>query len=88
MTIEKGDKFGALGNDRHELDKKLSKQFEEAKKQEIESITDNRSKLEGDFKSMNDLQELISEAVRYKDEIEDMHVKLQVLSIEVKRMEE
>jgi len=88
MALEKGEKIGALNNERHERDHKLLKQFEEAKIQEMQNIKDSRAKIEGEFKSMGDLQELIKEAERYRDEIEDAHVRLQVLSIDIRRMED
>jgi len=55
MTMDKSEKFGALGKDRHELETKLLKQFEEAKKQEQGGIKEARTKTQSDFSSMNDL---------------------------------
>jgi prefoldin subunit 5 len=37
---------------------------------------------------MGELQKLIKEAQNYRDEIEDMHVKLQHLSIQIQCLED
>lgn len=53
--------------------------YNEQKKKEKEDLKGNREQTQNSFMAMGELQGFINEAEKYKDEIEEMHVKLAYL---------
>ena len=72
-------------------EKYLNKQnalLKQQKKKEKEDLKGNREQIQNSFMAMGELQGFINEAEKYKDEIEEMHVKLAYLKIQIKGMED
>jgi len=76
MNLDKGTHFGKLNTERHERDLKLAMELKQQMENEMEALTNNKDKNNAAFMAMTDLQTMISEAQRYRDEIESYHVKL------------
>ena len=62
--------------------------YQNTKQTELEEIMKAREEADKQYMAMADLQSLINEANNYKEEIEDMHVSLQHLSIQIKELED
>lgn len=88
MTLDKGKVIEETNQGRYERDLKLITEYKQKKLDELAKIKANRGDADAKFMGMGDLQALINEANKYKDEIEDMHVELQHLSIKIKELED
>lgn len=88
MKLEKGEKFGKLGEDRHVRDLKHITDLRNKISDTLNTTKTERTKVETEYQAMGELQKLIKEAQNYRDEIEDMHVKLQHLSIQIQCLED
>jgi hypothetical protein len=86
MQLDKGAAFGALYLHRHDRDTKLITDLRKKKQDEKQKLIDNREKTQTEYMAMTELQALITEANKYKDEIEDMHTKHEHLNIKIKEM--
>lgn len=88
MALDKSEAFGSLGTHRHERDLNLITNFRNEKADEKKKLLENRNKTHQEYMAMGELQGLINEGEKYKEEIEEMHVKLQHLSIKIKELED
>ena len=88
MALDKSDAFGSLGTHRHDRDLRLITDFRNEKDDEKKKLVESRNKTHQEYMAMGELQGLINEGEKYKDEIEEMHVRLQHLSIKIKELED
>ena len=88
MALDKGEAFGNLNTNRHERDLKLIEDLRDEKQNEKTKLIESRKKTDQEYMAMGELQGLINEAKNYEDEIEEMHVRLQHLSIKIKELED
>mmetsp|Transcript_40647 Transcript_40647/g.61967 ORF Transcript_40647/g.61967 Transcript_40647/m.61967 type:complete len:200 (-) Transcript_40647:374-973(-) len=86
MKIDKGKAFGDLASERHARDLKHVQEYRDTKAGELAKIKELREKTHAEYMAMADLQALINEANQYKDEIEQMHVQHQHLSIKIEEL--
>lgn len=86
MTLDKGVAFGALHLHRHDRDTKLIADLRKEKQEENDRLVAAREKTQSDYMAMAELQALINEGNKYKEEIEVMHVKHEHLNIKIKEM--
>ena len=86
MQLDKGVAFGALNLGRHDRDSKLISDLSATKQAEKQTLIEKREKTQQEYMAMAELQALIKEANKYKDEIEDMHTKHEHLNIKIKEM--
>ena len=88
MTLEKNEKIGALEKHRYERNLKLVNDMKNDYEKQKEDLKDNRAKVKAEFVGMQELQGLIDQENKYKQEIEEMHVKLAFLAIQVTMLED
>ena len=88
MTLDKKNQIGDLEKARLERDTKDNDNFKKAKSDELKRIQEGRDKAEAEYKGKEDLQALITEMENWKKEIEEMHVTLGSLQIQIKMRED
>ena len=88
MALDKGEVFGVLNNSRFERDLKLNNDYKTEMTDQLKALADHRARLQTEFNGMADLQVLINDGEKFKEEIEDMHVKLAFLVAQIKMMED
>ena len=88
MTLDKNEQFGALNSARQIRDQKLSKDWELKETDERDQLVQKRDKERSQFMGMSELQTLINDATKFKTEIEEMHIQIQFLSIQIKSYED
>ena len=76
MQLENGSNFKTLQDSRHELNLKLVSDLKTECQNNQRHLKENRASAENSFRNMSEVQSLISDEVKFKSEIEDMHVKL------------
>lgn len=86
MTIDKGKATGDLGKLRYERDHTCITTLETNKIAERDKVVADRKTADDAYMGMGELQKLIDEANKYKEEIEEMHVKHEHLNIKIKEM--
>jgi len=62
----------------------LISDFKEDNVSQLRTLAENRAKADAAFMGMTELQNFIKEAQNFKEEIEEMHVKLAFLTIQIK----
>jgi len=88
MTIVKEKEFEDLLNKRFELEMKLQEDLVKAKDQEIADFKVQREQVKVQFESNVELQSSLKEAIDLRQQIEDANVKLELLQIQVKELED
>lgn len=88
MTIIKDKEFDDLGNKRFDIEMKLQDGLIKAKDEEIKKYKDSRATVRTQFEQNVDLQKGMQEETDLKQEIEDAHVSLDLLQIQVKELED
>ena len=88
MTLDKKSQIGDLQKARLDRDTKDNDKFKKDKADELQSIQDGRNQAEAEYKGKEDLQALITEMEKWKKEIEEMHVTLGSLQIQIKMRED
>ena len=86
MILDKGAVFGEFNTGRFDRDLKHITEFRAKKQKEFDKLVQEREKTDREYMSMAELQSLINEANKYVAEIEEMHVSLQHLSIQIKEL--
>ena len=86
MTLDKGVATGALSNERYNRDLGLMSGLKQQKTDDKDKVVAERASTLQQYMGMSELQGLITEAQKYKDEIEEMHVKHEHLNIKIKEM--
>ena len=72
---------------RFERDEKLNNEMLKKKDDDKASIVADREKLKQDFEKMKEVQDLIDQENKFRTEIEEMHVKLQYLAVQINILE-
>lgn len=88
MTIEKDKEFEALDHTRHTLDVKLQGELLEAKKEEKKKFQDDRGQVQAQFEAHVELQKCLAESADLRNTIENAGIKLDLLQIGVKELED
>jgi hypothetical protein len=86
MTLHKGKATGDLSKFRYDRDLKLIETLETKKTEERDKVVTERDTVDKAYLGMAELQALITEAKKYKDEIEEMHTEHEHLNIKIKEM--
>lgn len=87
MTLDKNEQFGSLNKDRHNRDFKLISGFRDQEESILKNTKEKRDREEAAYQAMAELQKLISDAKKFEEEIEIMHVELAHLAIQIKQQE-
>ena len=88
MTLDKKNQIGDLNKSRLDRDTKDNNNSKKDKTEETKSIADGRAKADAEYMGKQDLQDLIKEMTKWKKEIEEMHVSLGSLQIQIKMRED
>lgn len=88
MDLDKKAKFGELFTNRHTQDVTLLQDMLTKKRAELEGIKNKRNKAQADYMAMSELQNLITECSKTRQDIEVKVVDLQHFQITIKGMEE
>ena len=88
MTIGKDKEFEELNNARFTLEVALQRRLLEEKDAEVKRFREQRAAVKMQFEQNAELQQGLQEEVRLKREIEDALVRLDLLNIQVKELEE
>ena len=88
MTLDKDKQITVeLSLHRFDRDFKLMTEFKEFKVKELADTKTERAAVDAEFKGMGELQTFINDAIKYRKEIDEMHVKLAHQSLIVNELE-
>jgi hypothetical protein len=88
MTITKDGEFESLGNTRHKLEVKLLEELLVAKDAELKDFEEKRGKVKADILAHKEYQDKLAEEANLRKDIEEMGVKLEMMQINVKELED
>ncbi len=88
MTIIKDGEFEKLGHGRHELEIKLLEALLKDKEAEIKDFEEKRAKVKADMLANKDYQDKLAEEANLRKDIEEQGVKLEMMQIQVKELED
>jgi ATP-dependent helicase YprA (DUF1998 family) len=88
MTIVRDAEFEKLGNIRHTLDVKLLEELLTAKDAEIKDFEEKRGKVKADILAHKEYQDKLAEEANLRRDIEEMGVRLEMMQINVKELED
>lgn len=88
MNIVKDGEFERLGNIRHTLEVKLLEELLVAKDVEIKDFEEKRGKVKADILAHKEYQDKLAEEANLRKDIEEMGVKLEMMQINVKELED
>ena len=88
MSIVKDSEFDKLANNRHTLEVKLLEELLTAKDAEIKDFEEKRGKVKADILAHKEYQDKLAEEANLRKDIEEMGVKLEMMQINVKELED